>query len=408
MLPIGEQQALQPYKSPSTAFQIMGAAYDLAIMGETSTSAIALRKAQEGASGVAGAKVLPADEINKMFPRVGATAPMNSGLAAFVDTELEEKERLQAIIANGNGSIFNKVAAFAGGISAHMTDPIDAAVGVATSGLGRMATAGKALSTGAKLGLNTAENVAGNLLAESLVYAAKREAQEEYTAEDFFHNVVTTSFVFAAGATAVGKMMDSLGGRNVDTLSVQTDHALRTGKDPVKMLDSTTEAMRADLHDEGFVKAFKETFPEMVEEDVNVRQGFKYLQNAMDEGRIDAAGLEGFANKLDEYGFDRAKARYAQDNAGANYSDDFINNLNETSIKRETDLGYSVEAQKDFDSVVKPADKPINDVDIAARETALAEAGDTATIEALKSAEQLETKKLGAMESYFNCILGVG
>lgn len=407
LLAKGTGEPIGKYVETPDAGELFMANYRLATGGQTTTTALFERGAMTDAANVAGAKVLSADEINKMFPGVNATGDMNSGVAAFIHTDIEDKRADTEKVNNRNASFLGKLAGLAGSLVAHATDPIDATVGIATAGLGRMALAGKALSTAGKFGVATAENVFQNTISETLVYANTKDKQQEYTAAQFAVNVIAASTVFAAASTGVGVLAKRFGRSTTDIVAGQVDTALEGGKHPSSVVDSTMANMEREMVDGKFNGAFKESFPELATDNMTLREGFDALQTKVAAGEISEEALNAFNAKLDEVGFDRAKADYADPNSIPKFSDEVVSEQNKILTGRESDIGFSSEARNEFANIEPPQKDYIPDtVESERMKTILAERGDNATLESIAEMENIEVKKLSAIESFFNCIIG--
>lgn len=313
------------------------------------------------------------------------TEPMPDLAAQFRVDQAEDNKRRQAIIEHGNpGFLKGTLTPIVGSMGAILGDPIGATINFASAGLGRVATAskvagrlgritklakagrvataGKALKATAKAapaasamagyGAALATNITENSLSEIFVAAGQEAVYEEYTAEEFLNNAITSSLIFTSAASGLGAMVSKIGGRNADALMDAAEASLDAGKSPSKLITEALEHAEQDIKiDPTFNKGFTESFPDMeLTEEDTLMTAFKKITDAHAEGKIDEASIQGFKGRLEQSGFDMDKMSYAEDNAGIRYTDKFLQDSTENMKKPSSDLGFDEQAAKNWDN----------------------------------------------------------
>lgn len=385
------------YVPPVATSDIASAAYELAWENDTEVGALARMDVAEDLA--ARGKMKTTEELNEMFPNHRFDKPMTDLAAQFKVDQEERRAHLEGLINDGNNGFFKgSVVPFAVTMGTVMADPIGATAGFVTSGMGKLAVAGKAVKTlnftragklasgagkaikagkfskafdltesslkalnktsksfkamssissrGAQYGLDLAENILGNSASELLV-AAGREAQyEKYTADEFLANAIGSSLIFTTAIHGFGKTIDRLGGRTVDNAMSMAEANIEVGKDPFDTMNSFLKFAENDSKvDPTFSSVFKSSFPGLeLDEAGGLHKAFKDVQTAFSKGEIAEADMDDFLRKLNDSDFDNAKLGYAEDNPTPNVDDEFLDNANTRMSSEESDFGYDAKA----------------------------------------------------------------
>lgn len=129
---------------------------------------------------------------------------------AKIKAERQQKQKFfTQMVEAGPQDTWTQTKHFAAGMVAHILDPAELGLTIATGGILRgVLGAGMAKSAIAKASVNIGENIAGAALAESIVAAAAKDAGTPYTTADFVINTVGSAVAFEGlrfGADRIAK-----------------------------------------------------------------------------------------------------------------------------------------------------------------------------------------------------------
>ena len=444
-----EREDEEAYVAPSSIKQVATAAFEQSRFDNTEVMGLAKRQVFNEQNLMGPKK--SAEELNEQFPGHRFDADMTEMAAQTKVTSEEERRFNNQIIQNGNtGFMKGTVLPFASSMGAILADPIGASINFATAGLGRMAiaaklakagTRGKAalnvlklttgglgavegaavstaakgaisaanLSTKVKFGIALGDNIASNAMSEAIVFQGTRAEEREYTATQFFNNVVTSSLVFTAATSGLGKLVDTLGGKTMDNTFSMAEKNLEIGNDISKLTDDVLDAAKKDIEiDATFKSAFDSNFPEIkLKEGANIREAFESMYEEVGNGKLSEDAVTSFRSQLDEAGYPAEKMAYSQDEWGAKFDENFIAQQNDRMASPQSNWGHSQDAEKAF--------KEAADIDATA--TQKFDADLEKSVEGVKledegfnkltqAADEQDANFVQALEQFTNCELG--
>lgn len=406
-----QEETFKPtqYTPPAPLSMVMSAAYNTSELDITEVMAWAKHDAYKDLNERGGTMLQP-EELSKKFPGSTFSDPMTE-LAAYNKVDDEEfRRKNNAILESGNtGFLSGTVLPFVSSMGAVLMDPIGFAVNAATAGLGKWATAGKMASAGVatKLGAAVLEDIVGNAISEGIVYQGTKAEQQEYTAEQMFHNVVSSSLVFNAGKAGLGKAIKKLGGVTMDKIYGKVEIDLENGKDISKSINDLLAYSEKDIEmDPTFSTTFKESLPGLeLKEGDSLKDGFDKMFKALDDDVIDQVQADDFIKRLREAGFEERKIEgYSQDNHTTKFDSDFIAEQNKSVTSNQSDWGYDAKAEAEFKAAPDRVEPKSLDTELAKATEALEPIKDIDNISAKNTDFVANYKE--AVEGFVGCELG--
>lgn len=308
----------QLYDPQYTTSEVLKANFDLANRQSTTNSLYRSWLIDDAQS--QGEKLAP-EEINKRY-NINAKEPLTESAAITIQSEQQEVQRLQNIIAKGPQSFWGgTLPGFVGAIAGGLADPIDLPVGIATGaafksmalGLKAMTQVGQVTKLGAKgaFAADVLGNTVSNAFTEAFNYNATKKEQMALGADEAFRNVVMTSFAFTGamhGAGAIMRKLGKIGENAIVQLGNTAEAALAVGANPKAVLDVVIPVLEKDLEiDLPMQNAIKRTFGDQADDILKENSDVTTVRDYFTKNNVDPEIQERFIAILKEEGYEMRK-----------------------------------------------------------------------------------------------------
>lgn len=314
---------------------------------------------------------LSIDVLNKQYDGSGITftEPVTALAAQFIHDEKMERSKKERVLNEAKGFLTGGIVPFGTGMLSSMADPIDFAINVGTAGVAGAIAKKFAFSAVKKLGINYAENVIANGLAESATMYADSKQMKEYTAEQFAINVVGMSALLPGITFGASKVISNIKGRTKLTAHLNKINQAASAADEAGKSINIVEPLVTDILDSVKVTddinlAIKEAIPNVnvLKDADNFIDVFDNIRNAYDEGRITDTELSKLRESMDDVGVPEKTFDLISDRPKGILSQDATLDYKRNIISKETDFGYDPEIPK----VISENSKITQDQDINA------------------------------------------